>query len=76
MCEFYEHTCLACGSRGGMTRDHIVPLSRGGSNNFTNLQPLCEPCNKEKGSEATDYRDSYLHTELLAAIRLERFYGP
>ena len=29
--------------------DHIVPLNLGGTNDPTNLQLLCEPCNQEKG---------------------------
>ncbi|OKO69265.1 hypothetical protein AC628_33740 [Bradyrhizobium sp. NAS96.2] len=28
--------------------DHILALSRGGSNDRTNLQILCEPCNLAK----------------------------
>jgi len=31
--------------------DHIVPRARGGQNEPTNLQLLCEPCNASKGAK-------------------------
>jgi 5-methylcytosine-specific restriction endonuclease McrA len=53
--------CLRCGSPE-ITRDHIVPRSRGGKNDRWNLQPLCGECNRLKGSLVRDYRDpSLLH---------------
>jgi hypothetical protein len=33
-----------------MTKDHIRPRSKGGANNLTNLQPMCEPCNAMKAA--------------------------
>ncbi len=30
--------------------DHVVPLSRGGSNSITNIVPACGPCNGSKGA--------------------------
>lgn len=34
-----------------MTVDHIIPRSRGGNNDLTNLQPMCATCNLEKGNK-------------------------
>lgn len=31
-----------------MTRDHIVPLSKGGTDRLENEQPMCKPCNETK----------------------------
>jgi len=44
------YQCLHCGSRNDLTVDHIVPVSRGGSDFLSNLQTLCRPCNSRKGA--------------------------
>ncbi len=56
LCEQYGHRCLACGASVPLTVDHIVPISKGGSNDISNIQPLCMPCNLQKGVRAIDYR--------------------
>ena len=49
--------CLRCGAKGvELTKDHVIPLSEGGSNSASNLQPLCRPCNSWKGTRIIDFR--------------------
>lgn len=47
----YNWTCPSCGKvepNIRLTEDHITPLSKGGSNNIENIQPLCRSCNAKK----------------------------
>ena len=44
--------CVICGRRRlakNLQIDHIVPVVRGGTNDFWNLQLACAPCNQRKG---------------------------
>ena len=45
--------CVRCGVHieGEMTADHIVPLSFGSSNELSNLQTMCKPCNYGLGNK-------------------------
>jgi 5-methylcytosine-specific restriction endonuclease McrA len=55
----YDYTCLCCGRREPaieLTRDRIVPLDQGGSDDIANIQPLCRRCNGAKGARTIDYR--------------------
>ncbi len=40
--------CVRCGSRERLEYDHIVPVSKGGSNTARNIELLCENCNRSK----------------------------
>lgn len=45
-----EPLCRACKPRvtAAVHVDHIVPKAKGGTDERSNLQPLCEPCHKAK----------------------------
>lgn len=55
-CEALGNVCLCCGTPGLLTVDHVVPISKGGCDELSNVQPLCGPCNSRKGVRIVDYR--------------------
>lgn len=48
LCDKYDNKCAACGSGEKLTKDHVIPLSKGGSDYIQNIQPLCRSCNSKK----------------------------
>jgi len=43
--------CRFCGAQSNLVIDHIFPVSKGGGNQFENLQTLCKNCNELKGNK-------------------------
>lgn len=47
---FWGMPCTICGDRDDIEVDHIVPVAKGGTNDESNLQPLCHQCHVRKGN--------------------------
>ena len=58
-----DRRCMYCGERKllkNLQIDHKYPVDRGGSNDRSNLQLLCGPCNQRKGIHTDEeFRDRY-----------------
>jgi len=47
--EEFCYRCVQCGIKTErLEKDHIVPLSLGGGDTISNIQPLCSKCNMSK----------------------------
>lgn len=53
MLNLQKNKCAICSVSvaGGYHIDHVIPLSKGGCNDKSNLQILCAPCNMSKGAK-------------------------
>jgi 5-methylcytosine-specific restriction endonuclease McrA len=57
LCSVYGYACLSCGVTDRILEaDHVVPLTKGGSDDISNIQPLCGECNRHKFTAIIDYR--------------------
>jgi 5-methylcytosine-specific restriction endonuclease McrA len=59
----YEYKCPCCGRSEPLiklTVDHVIPLSKGGLDDISNIQPLCKSCNSKKHTDIVRYEHQLL----------------
>lgn len=49
-----NYTCYYCGTPQANTCDHLTPLDKGGTNDFSNLVAACANCNYSKGNRTEE----------------------
>lgn len=50
-----NHTCQYCGATKHLTIDHVIPKSKGGSEDWCNLVVACSKCNTAKGNKLLEH---------------------
>ena len=81
-----QNICLYCGKtfdECDLSRDHVVPISRGGKDKWTNVVTSCKRCNAHKGNLSLEHCSMELlalpycpnHAEYLALSHSGRILG-
>jgi 5-methylcytosine-specific restriction endonuclease McrA len=66
--ELFAYACAYCGCdiKGCVTKDHILPVSAGGTDDIENVVPACRRCNSRKGAKSALDFIRLLHEEAVA----------
>lgn len=57
--EKYDYRCFYCGKQAKLTKDHVLPVSKGGEDTIDNIVPACLSCNRRKGVKLLETTKSF-----------------
>lgn len=66
----HDPACRCCYTIENLTRDHIMPLGKGGANTWENSQILCYECNQLKGDRMISLKELRKIVEQLLNIKI------
>lgn len=73
---FFGGECAYCGAtmrrNQTLTRDHLMPVSKGGKTVQGNIVPACGCCNSSKGNQ--DFKDWFMKQSFFSQERLNRIF--
>ena len=73
---FFGGACAYCGGtprrNQRLTRDHLEPVSNGGTTTQDNIVPACASCNSSKGAE--DFKEWFMRQSFFSQERLNRIF--
>jgi hypothetical protein len=72
-----NHKCICCPATTNLTIDHLIPISKGGTNNEWNLATMCSKCNSKKGNQllpeliqfSNELKQQYMQSELETKLK-------
>ena len=53
------YSCQVCGADENLTIDHLIPISKGGTDDLENLLTMCGKCNFSKGTKMGSFLDTH-----------------
>jgi len=53
------YSCQVCGADQNLTVDHLIPISKGGTDDLDNLLTMCGRCNFSKGAKISGFFDTH-----------------
>ena len=72
-----QQVCMYCGMEfpvRDLSRDHVIPTSKGGRDRWTNCVTACRRCNNRKGSKTPEQANMQLLAVPFAPNRYEFFF--
>lgn len=70
--------CAHCGKKievgNGFTLEHVVPISKGGTNDIENLVALCNECNHGKSNDVIKPKEYYGYVKKEVMKELEEYF--
>ena len=51
----YDNVCFYCGKKTKLTKDHVIPIILGGTDDIDNIVPACQHCNSKKQARRLEY---------------------
>jgi 5-methylcytosine-specific restriction endonuclease McrA len=65
----HNYRCVYCGQVRKLTKDHLMPVSRGGTDDISNIVPACTSCNLKKHAQNNAEKISYMFPDMIIKVK-------